>query len=67
MEDVLRVQYPHLPLVTIPERLRAITCQLNAALERFEDDVPANVTVSGDFLHPLHARISFVNETLALA
>ncbi len=67
MEDVLWVQYLHLPFVAIQERLRAITCQLTAALKRLEEDLPANVNVSGDFLHLLYARIAFVNETLTLA
>ncbi len=66
-EDVLWVRYPHPPLVAIPERLRAITCQLNAALERLEEDLPGNINVLGDFLHLLYARIAFVNETLTLA
>ncbi len=32
-----------------------------------EGDLPANVTVSGNFLHFLYARITSVNETLTLA
>ncbi len=67
MEDVLWVGYPHPPLVAIPQRLRAITSRLDAALARLEEDLPANINLSGDFVHLLYARIAFVNETLSLA
>ncbi len=53
--------------MAIPKRLRVSTGKLYEALVKLERDLPANVAVSGDFLHSLFARITFVNETLTLA
>ncbi len=67
MEDVLWVRYPHPPLVAIPQRLRAITSQLDAALTKLEENSSESVNIPGDFFHLLYARIAFVNDTLSLA
>ncbi len=65
MEDVLWVKYPHPPLVAIPKRLRSISEQVNGELEQLRE-FPTDVKLSGHLLHLLLARITFVNETLAL-
>ncbi len=67
VEDVLWVRYPHPPLVAIPQRLRAITDQLDAALTQLEENSSEHIDIPGDFFHLLSARMEFVNETLSLA
>ncbi len=67
VEDILWVKYPHLALVAFPNRLRSILKQVTGALEQLGTELPADVKLSGNFLHLLFARIAFVNETLTLA
>ncbi|RUM30632.1 MAG: hypothetical protein DSY32_02030, partial [Aquifex sp.] len=68
VEDVLWVRYPYAALVTIPGKLREVTEQLNAALTQLEQDLQKRrADRSFDFLPLLHARVTYLNDTINLA
>ena len=67
VEDVLWVRYPLTALVGIPERLLAVTDQLNGALCQLQRVLASDLDISETFFKLLHARVTFLNDTLTLA
>ena len=61
VEDVLWVQYALTPLVGVPDRLFDVTTHLSEALSQLQPVL--NLTT----FRFLHARLSFLNETLSMA
>ncbi len=67
VEAVLWVRYPHIPLQSVPRRLRAIASDLNARLVSLERSVAKDTEYRRDTFALLRARASYVNVCLTLA
>ncbi len=67
VEDVLWVRYPHIPLRSVPRRLRAIASDLDSLLASLEHSVPKDTEYRRDTFALLSARASYVNESLSVA
>lgn len=70
VEDVLWVRYPYARLNTVPPRLSNIVKQMNQALTQLEQTPPLpgnSIFANRTLINLLLGRLTFINETLALA
>lgn len=66
VEDVLWVRFPHVPLRSVPRRLRQLVDDLDNLMQDLERSVPQDSLYRQDSMRLFHARAKYVNETVAL-